>query len=411
MKLDVSVVILTGNHLCHNPRVLKEATALSEVGCRVEVLGAWFDSDLKARDADLRDQIAFRFTPVIDFTEHRVNQFGCRIASRLGKTAYKMLKLENDWQLSPGIPALGKAALETNADLFVAHSEAGMVVAAELLKRGSKVGLDMEDWFSEDLLPVALRSRPQKRLRLLEEMLLREGSYRACPSRAMAEALAAEYRCEQPTVIYNAFPWRDRQFLDGLIQDRRDRSLPSIHWYSQTLGFGRGLDDLVAAIPMLRYDCEIHLRGRPTRAFEAWLTSRVPHLLGQRIFVHELTSNAELLSRIAEHDIGFAGEQDYCRSRDLTVTNKILHYLVAGLAVVASNTSGQQEIALAAPDAVFPYSIGKPEELACQLNALLGAPERLANAKKAALDVAKEKFCWEKSRGILISAFEESLCI
>jgi len=44
-----------------------------------------------------------------------------------------------------------------------------------------------------------------------------------------------------------------------------------------------------------------------------------------------------LLSRIAEHDIGFAGEMKHCRSRDLTVTNKILQYLLAGIAVVAGN--------------------------------------------------------------------------
>jgi len=50
----------------------------------------------------------------------------------------------------------------------------------------------------------------------------------------------------------------------------------------------------------------------------------------------------DLLSRIAEHDIGFAGEMPHCRSRDLTVTNKILQYLLAGLAVVASGTAGQR---------------------------------------------------------------------
>ena len=62
-----------------------------------------------------------------------------------------------------------------------------------------------------------------------------------------------------------------------------------------------------------------------------------------------------MLSRIAEHDIGFAGEQNYCRSRDLTVTNKILHYLLGGLAVIASDTAGQRQIAAQAGEAVRVY--------------------------------------------------------
>ena len=141
---------------------------------------------------------------------------------------------------------------------------------------------------------------------------------------------------QQPTVVYNAFPWSDRESIDGLFKDRRDRRLPSIHWFSQTLGHGRGLEDLIAALPLLKHEAEIHLRGKPVSGFENWLAHRVPEAWRGRIKVHGLVSNAELLSRIAEHDIGFAGETPLIRSKDLTVSNKILYYLLAGLAVVAS---------------------------------------------------------------------------
>jgi len=36
------ITILTGSPLCHNPRVLKEGTALATAGFRVEVLGAGY---------------------------------------------------------------------------------------------------------------------------------------------------------------------------------------------------------------------------------------------------------------------------------------------------------------------------------------------------------------------------------
>jgi hypothetical protein len=94
----------------------------------------------------------------------------------------------------------------------------------------------------------------------------------------------------------------------------------------------------------------------------------------------------------------------YCRSRDLTVTNKILHYLLGGLAVVASDTAGQREVAEKAPEAVTLYQSGSPEALAKALDCLVGAPDRLARAKAAALQAAEATFCWERQQGVLLEA-------
>ncbi len=60
--------------------------------------------------------------------------------------------------------------------------------------------------------------------------------------------------------------------------------------------------------------------------------------------MHPLIPANELLSRVAEHDIGLALELRQPDSRNLTVTYKFLHYLLAGLAVVASDTAGQSEV-------------------------------------------------------------------
>jgi glycosyltransferase involved in cell wall biosynthesis len=262
--------------------------------------------------------------------------------------------------------------------------------------------VDLEDWFSEDLLPEARRQRPVGLLRKLERDLLQHAAHATCPSQAMSVALSAEYGCPAPTVIYNAFPWSDRKAIDGLLMDRRNRSVAAIHWYSQTLGEGRGLEDLLAALPHVAHEAEIHLRGNPAMGFGGWLSARVPQRWRDRVFVHALVPNDELLSRICEHDIGFAGEMKYCRSRDLTVTNKMLHYLLAGLAVVASDTSGQREIARQAPDAVLLYPSGDAAALAAQLNALLESPDRLQRAKAAALRAAEETFCWERQESRLL---------
>jgi glycosyltransferase involved in cell wall biosynthesis len=195
-----------------------------------------------------------------------------------------------------------------------------------------------------------------------------------------------------------------------MFKDRQDRTLPSLHWYSQTIGTDRGLGDLFAALPFMKQKFEIHLRGESSAGFEAWLAANVPEPWRKRVFIHPSVSNEELLSRIAEHDIGFAGEQkNVSRNRDLTVTNKILHYLLGGLAVVASDTAGQREIAEQANGAVRIYRSDDAASLANELNVLLTSPETLCAAKAVALTVAENNFCWERQVPALLNSVKSAL--
>lgn len=407
------ILILTGSHLCHNPRVFKEASALANAGFDVEVLGAWMDKKLKAGDIELQKMIPFRFTPVMDLTSPgnvvRFHRQVCRIRGKSAQLAYRYCGLQSRWQLGYTVGALGRFARSRTAGLFIVHSEAGLAVAKGLLDSGVRVGVDMEDWFSEDLPPEARAKRPIRLLHDMERSLLGRGGYATCPSRAMSEELSREYGCPAPKVVYNAFPWSDRKSIEGRLKDRKDCSVPSIHWYSQTIGPGRGLEDLFGALPLLSRKVEVHLRGNPAAGFDEWMASYAPEEARERIFLHGLVSNQELLSRIAEHDIGFAGEMKYCRSRVLTVSNKILHFLLAGLAVVASDTAGQKEVADKADGAVCLYPSGDHVALAGVLNDLLGAKERLQSAKEAALRAARETFCWERQEKVLIESVEAAL--
>jgi len=407
------IAILSGGHLCHNPRVVKEAVTLASAGYRVEVLGGWIDPTLKARDEQLAARLRIDFRPVIDWTAPgivgQLHRFWCRIRMKLGHLACKILDRQNVWQLGYDAPELLAAARRSDAELFIAHLEQALWVAERLRQRGARVAVDMEDWFSEDLPQDARKQRPVKLLRALEEKLLPRVAYSSCPSRAMSEALAAEYACCPPTVVYNAFAWSDRQKLDGQVKDRKDKDLPSLHWYSQTLGHGRGLEDLFRALPLVKTKMEIHLRGNLAEADRAWLHSLIPPAWRSLIFTHPIVSNEELLSRISEHDIGFAGEMKHCRSRDLTVTNKIIHYLLGGLAVVASDTAGQQEVAKQASGAVRLYPSGDAQSLAEQLNYLLASPVELQAAKATALIAAEGTFCWEHQVPTLLQSVERAL--
>jgi glycosyltransferase involved in cell wall biosynthesis len=409
------VVVLSGNSLSHNPRVLKAAGALARAGHDVTVLGAWLDADLKAQDKRVLESAPFRFVPVLDATlsdrRETAAQLWRRARRKAAHLVHRIAHRESPAQLGYAVAPLLAYARGIAADLYVAHSEPALYAAWQLMRHGRRVGVDMEDWFSEDLLPQARNSRPLKLLRFLEGELLRCSAYASCPSRAISEALAAAYGGKAPVVIYNAFAWADRPPLPGGRHDRRDPALPSICWYSQTLGPGRGIEDLIAALPLLNGKAELHLRGRAVLGTEAWIRSQLPEAWRQRVFVHPLAPNDELASRVSEHDIGFAGEVPYCRNKNLTVSNKVLQYLLGGLAVVASDTAGQREVAVQAPGAVALYQPGHSRSLAEALDGLLQSPDRLGRAKQAAVQAAQRTFCWEKQKPVLLDAVTAALAI
>jgi glycosyltransferase involved in cell wall biosynthesis len=406
------IVILTGNHICHNPRAFKEAEALAAANYDVLWLGGWFDKDRAERDRKLLAEVRWKFQPVCDWTEDwrgSLTRQRQRLRRKLAATVFERFKIESPEQLGYNVKELSRAALAQPAVLYIAHSESGMWVAQQLLAHGRSVGIDMEDWFSEDMPSESRRGRPVEMIRNLEGTLLTNASYNTCTSRAMSQALVEAYQCRPPTVIYNAFPWSERQNLDGKVKDRRGKSTVSVHWFSQTIAPGRGLEDLFGALPLVEGDVEIHLRGAIDPANENWLERSVAEKWRGSISIHPIVRNDELLSRVAEHDIGLALEPNHPPNKNLTVSNKLLQYLTAGLAVIASNTAGHVEIATETRTAVSLYQAGESQSLAAALNVLIRNGEMMVQAKTDALEAAQKTFAWEKIGEVLVERVRKAL--
>ncbi len=407
------IQILIGAHLCTAPRPQKEAEALTHEGHEVTVRGYWFDPELVERDRDLMSRSEWRFEPILDFqpTHSLLNQW-IRFQGRIGREIYQRFNIFSPALLGCGARAMLQAARLAKADLTIVHSEAGLWVGNQLLNEGYRVGVDFEDWFSEDLLPSDRIHRPIEQLKALEKRLLQDCKYCLTTSHAMAEAMALAYHGPIPTVVYNSFPWAERSQMDGQIRDRQDLSMPSLHWFSQTIGPGRGLETLFMALKHLEIPVEIHLRGNYPAPSRRWLEALVPaewqnflpNQLEHRLLIHPTVPNAELLSRIAEHDIGLALESADIPSRNFTITNKLFQYLQGGLALAATNTAGQAEILSRFPSLGEIISSHQPQALASFLAHLLRNPDQLNRAKQESLRIAKTSLSWEKQKEALLEA-------
>lgn len=405
-----TILIFIGGHLCTAPRPQKEAEVLVNAGYEVIVSGFWFDLELVERDRLLIAKQKYKFRSTIDFQpKNKLTNYWIRIQAKIAKEFFRRFKLFLPELLGYGAGAMLKYAQSVRADLTIVHSEAGLWVGQQLLDRGLKVGVDFEDWFSEDLLPEARSDRPIHLLKNLERLLVNRCKYCLTTSLALAEALSKAYQAPKPIVVYNVFPWQERSQIDGQIRDRQNLDLHSIHWFSQTIGQGRGLEILFRSLPYINQPVEIHLRGNYPKSSRQWLEPQIPAEWRDYIFIHPTVSNSELLSRISEHDIGLALEIPYCFNKQFTISNKLFQYLQAGLAVIATDTEGQSEVLSQYPDVGQLVPVNDPKALANAINCLINDPHKLNCTKKAALKVAQTQLNWENQENTILEAVARAI--
>lgn len=388
--------IYIARHLCTAPRPQKEADALAAAGHEVSVHGVAYRPDFAARDAVLAAGRAWRWEPAADFTRwwSAPAWHLARLRHRLAKERYL-----RDGRVTPDVWSYANAhlmrhALGNPADLTLVHSEGTLWFSRELRRLGCRVGVDFEDWFSEDLAPAQRHARPVDELAELEKESLNSTPYALAPSQSMATAMGERFRAPAPAVIYNTFPETVAPPDPSRASARRVR----LHWFSLTLGPERGLESLFASLALLEGDWELHLRGEVSSSYKKQLLGLAPSRLHGRVFFHSTVPAAELSLHIAENDIGLALEVGGIPSRNLTVTNKLFQYLQAGLAILASDTAGHREILSKNPRCGFIFTLGKTENIAGPLNRWINDPDLLQAARLSARDAYVRHFSHESQR-------------
>jgi glycosyltransferase involved in cell wall biosynthesis len=149
--------------------------------------------------------------------------------------------------------------------------------------------------------------------------------------------------------------------------------------------------------------------GDVDAAYKAKLINRLPAERRERLTFLPVTPPSALPSEIARHDIGLALELDFPASKNYTISNKILQYLNAGVAVLASDTIGQIEVLTRAPGVGIIATLSQTTELTAKLDVLLADRQRLAAMGEAARKAAEDIYCWEREAPRLVAAAESAL--
>jgi glycosyltransferase involved in cell wall biosynthesis len=363
------ICLISNLHLVSNPRVWKEANSLAAAGYEVVILTVWTSSEKREKDKTLIKHSNIKYKAAINCIKGEMpawQRFYFRARRRCSLELKKWLKLDTSWILDFAPEKMLQAALTENADLYICHTEYGMMTGNELIRRGRKVAYDIEDWYSKDYL---VPSRPVKLLEQLESFALKNGLYCTCPSQAMATGLENFHTPgKKVQVIYNGFSVNENPAIQ--VSARKEEK-PTLIWFSQTIGPGRGLETLLASLEYVTTNIEVHLLGNCSSVYEEELKGKFPFSKGHNLFFHQPVLHSDLLNKLQQYQIGLALEQDFPESRNTTITNKILQYLQAGIKVLATATKGQQEVANEFPESVHTVSVHAARDWAVAIDKLI----------------------------------------
>ena len=398
---SLRVCLVGAAHPCYNPRLVREADALAQAGHQVRVVAPLFNPALVEKDRALMAHRRWRLERVDFLPQHgRLRSLWIRgrrkLAQEIARGFATPALAEHSY--TPALAEMRELATREPADWFIAHTQAALPAAAAAAAHwNARLGFDCEDLLAH------APGEPGALLRVIEAEYLPRCAYVSAASPLMAEQLARDHRIPPPVVLYNVFPL---ELAEGMLApgERRAAAVLRLHWFGQTIGPGRGLEDAVAALAHLPGEVELHLRGNPSAGYR----ERLEELAGggrQRLFFLPPLEHDEVIRAMEPFDAGLALERPDHGNYSLTVTNKLFSYLLAGLAVAATNTPGQREVMAQIPAAGFFYPPGDARALAAGLLNWARDRQSLRAAQQASWNAARARFCWDREREKFLALF------
>jgi hypothetical protein len=391
---------------------VKEADALHAAGFRVRVVAG--DTMAGCRELD-RSILA-----EAPWAAERVG-FQAGVGRHLAAAVRRGCRALVDRGLCPGVAAAGwaesqiigrlaRAASAEPAHLYIGHYLQGLAAAARAARtHGAALGFDAEDSHVDELPPVpAWRGRRAAR-ELIERTFLQRCQHLTAAAPLIAEALRSRYGVE-PVSVLNVFPLkeapeapRDPPSLSGL-------GPPTLYWFSQTIGPGRGLEPVVDALGRMRTPAHLHLRGNPARGYAEVIRERARQAgVEGRLHLEPPANPAEMARLSAPHDIGLALELNEPPHRAICLTNKVFTYLLAGVPALLSHTPAQDKLAPELGVAALPADLGDPAGLAASLDAYFAEPARQREARRTAWQLGQERFNWDVEQQTFLASVRRAL--
>jgi hypothetical protein len=397
------VTVVTAGHLSTCPRMLKAADALHGAGYDVRVISMLHTAWAAEADRELHARRGWRWQPIAcGRREAPLTWLVSGVRTRAARAAAR----------APGVPwpilvrafarthdEIVRAILREPQDLLYGGTAGALAALLDASRAsGTPAGVDFEDYHCGEHTGAGDGPLLNDLAAAVMARAVREAAFVTAGSAAIAGACDARFGM-RPIVVNNVFtlpPSPRRHDAGGPLR---------LYWFSQTIGPGRGLEDVIRAAGRAGLRCELHLRGVPAAGFAGALERLAADAApGLRLAIHPPSPPDRMVDTCRGFDAGVATEQADVPNHALSLSNKALTYPLAGLAMILTDTAGQRPLAQDLGGDAIVFEPGAVDALADGLARWASSPAALRRAQDAAWEAARTRWHWEHAleRGALL---------
>lgn len=403
--------LIAKNDICYNPRLLKIADSLKAEGWSLKAVDVrFFMGDRKIYE----EVIESRNLQVFSFELNRTTLVGKLRLLHL-KLKHLFIKIFNKsgFNLSYSLcrvalreyDELRKIALNIQAILYICNDPRLLPIASASANRHQgKVWYDSQEFFS------GMGEADANISKQLESQLIDRTFIVTTSSKLIAARLQNTYKHPCVLPLRNAAKTQTLQYKSSSSLAGTTKPLEIIwHGFGVNL-YGRGVNILLDALSFMRSSVSLTLQGSLSVNSEVQITGYMQYLELDRkhsILFQKPAHPEKIVSSLVKYDIGVAPEPGSDENQQLTSSNKIFEYLMAGLAVVASDCPGLIEV-IEESQAGLIFPRGNAQALANCLDDLSENPSRLKQFQEAAKHSSSQYLNWESEISPVINLVNDS---
>lgn len=391
------VCVCTSYSVSVEPRAPRHAVAVANLSDELEVI--FIDCIPRGQK-----RVVPKIFEGVRNLDYRTYYFPYRGSGR-GRLLFEKMRYWADRRLYRATGSLRSGALSTrarklesllreaNADVYMGYNIDTLApVTRAAARNGALTVFDCQEFYSD--MGHWQTEFDRRLIRSIEGRYLPECGLVLAASDEMADVLARVYGIKRPLPVYNVSPRVDQlapKHVEGF----------TLYWRNSSINLNqRGLGDGLAALSLLPSDATLHVQGRLSPEDAEQLEQRIGELgIEGRVLVHPPYQPHEAISMAAPYLVGLCPEQSGCRNHDLTVSNKMFDYMMAGLVVVASDLPGLRNIVERSGGGLL-YQSGNAQDMATKLLTLYEDRKLLAqlaaNARSFALGEGNLEFEMKK---------------
>mgnify|MGYP000102825472 FL=1 len=404
MKLD-KVVIITHGQICAQPRTVKQAISLSKkyevsvIYCPMSPWGDQFDNTIICKNPQIK-WIRVGAHQI----ENPLKYFFLRLRRTIWQSYYRFFGSRFHSALksfSLYSQDLLTEARKHEADIIIGHNLGSIRAVVETSKKYNALScFDFEDYHRGEISKKNIEFQLIKKIEDTYVVFL-DRCFSASP--LIAKAYQSLYPKLNIITINNCFSVNYQAKIFN-----EDLSPLKIFWFSQHIGKKRGLEQMIRSIGLIKdQKIELTLLGNISALDKIYFEKLIEKNTNGIVNFLPPVEEKKIFEIASEHHIGLASETGKDLNNNIALSNKIFTYLLAGNAILFSNTEAQEHFYNEHSNIGFLYSNGNDYELANLLRKYISQPELLREHRQNSIHLSSS-LNWENESKKLFNCLKTS---